>query len=60
MKAKVTKAFPGRPDDEVMTRTIQENEIIDGDLADVAVANKWASRVSENTETTAKKKQSGK
>ncbi|MDI6834514.1 MAG: hypothetical protein QMD99_02220 [Rhizobiaceae bacterium] len=42
MKAKVVKAFPGRPDKETMTRTIAVDEIIDGELADVAIREKWA------------------
>ena len=42
MKATVTKAFPGRPDNEVMTREIKVGEIIDGDLAAVAIKEKWA------------------
>lgn len=42
MKAKVIKAFPGRPDNEISTREIKEGEIIDGDLADVAVSEGWA------------------
>lgn len=42
MKAEVKTAFPGRPDDETATRTIEVGEIIEGDLAQVAVDNKWA------------------
>ncbi|MCV0371080.1 hypothetical protein [Filomicrobium sp.] len=42
MRAKVTLAFPGRPDDEIMTRTIGEGEIVEGDLAVVAVREGWA------------------
>lgn len=45
MKAKVTTAFPGRPDDEVLTRTIAEGEEIEGDLARVACENKWAKEI---------------
>jgi len=44
MKATVTKAFPGRPDHEVMTREIKVGEIIDGDLAHVAIENNWAEK----------------
>ncbi|WP_037437148.1 hypothetical protein [Sinorhizobium fredii] len=42
MKAKVVKAFPGRPDHEAMTRTIEVGEEIEGELAAVAVREKWA------------------
>ena len=42
MKATVIKEFQGRPDGEAMTRTIKVGEILDGDLAAVAVAEKWA------------------
>lgn len=48
MKAKVKQAFPGRPDNEVRTRTIEAGEIIEGDLATVAVREKWAEEVAEN------------
>lgn len=37
MKATVTKAFPGRPDNEALSRTITVGETIFGDLASVAV-----------------------
>lgn len=47
MKAKVTTAFPGRPDNEIRTRTIAEGEIIEGDLAEVAVREKWATEVKD-------------
>lgn len=47
MKATVVKAFPGRPDHEVMTRPIAVGEVIEGDLADVAVCNGWAEEVSD-------------
>ncbi|MDW9877331.1 hypothetical protein GOA90_08750 [Sinorhizobium meliloti] len=42
MKAKVVKAFPGRPDHEALTRTIEVGEEIEGELAVVAVREKWA------------------
>lgn len=61
MKAKVTWAFPGRPDDEAMPRTIHQNEIIEGDLAAVAVKEGWARKVPDNVAVTAaKKKRAGK
>jgi hypothetical protein len=42
MKAIVTAEFPGRPDHEVVSRTIAVGETITGDLAKVAVENGWA------------------
>lgn len=51
MKAKVTKAFPGRPDKEAQTRRIEVGETITGDLASVAVGQGWA----ENCEAKPKK-----
>ncbi|KPF47074.1 hypothetical protein [Rhizobium sp. AAP43] len=45
MEAKVTKSFPGRPDDEVMTRQFEVGDIVKGDLARVAVENGWAEEV---------------
>lgn len=44
MHAKVTKEFPGRPDDEIKTRIIEVDEIITGDLAKVAIREKWAKK----------------
>lgn len=51
MHAKVTVEFPGRPDDEVVSRLIQVGEVIRGDLARVAVVNKWAREVPPNTKS---------
>lgn len=45
MQAKVTKEFAGRPDSEALSRTIKVGEIITGDLATVAVREKWAEPV---------------
>lgn len=42
MKAIVTCQFSGRPDKDVFSRIIKVGEVIDGDLAMVAVANGWA------------------
>jgi hypothetical protein len=42
MFAKVTKEFQGRPDSEPLARTIAEGEIVSGDLAKVAIAQKCA------------------
>lgn len=47
MAAKVTKEFPGRPDHESAVRQIKVGEIIHGELAAVAVAQKWAEEVKE-------------
>jgi hypothetical protein len=48
MFAKVTKAFQGRPDNEPLSRTIPEGEVISGDLARVAVEQKVAKEVPPN------------
>lgn len=48
MHAKVTVAFPGRIDGEVMPRQIEVGEVIGGDLAVVAVREKWAKEVPPN------------
>jgi len=45
MKAIVTKAFVGRPDDEIVARNIATGEVLTGDLADVALREKWAEPV---------------
>lgn len=45
MEARVTKGFPGRPDDEVMTRQFEVGDIVKGDLARVAVENEWAEEI---------------
>jgi len=47
MKAKVIKEFPGRPDHEALTRTIEVGETVEGDLAAVAVREKWAEEIEE-------------
>lgn len=47
MKAKVTKAFPGRPDNEAAVRTIDVGETVHGELAAVAVREKWADEVKD-------------
>ncbi|WP_210265231.1 hypothetical protein [Ensifer canadensis] len=56
MKAIVVKAFPGRPDNEVVTRTIDVDEVIDGDLAAVAIREKWAKPYRDPAEIEAKAK----
>lgn len=66
MKAIVTKQFPGRPDNEVMTRQIEVGEEISGSLAEVAVSEGWAeeagaiSRKSSPKKAKAAKSDSGK
>lgn len=50
MKAKVTKEFPGRPDDEPLARTIVEGEVIFGDLARVAIEIGFAEEVKEGAD----------
>jgi hypothetical protein len=42
MQAKVTQEFAGRPDGEALSRTIKVDEVISGDLAAVAIREKWA------------------
>jgi hypothetical protein len=49
MKAKVTKEFAGRPDGEALSRAVQVGEVISGDLAAVAVSEKWAEEVGAET-----------
>lgn len=64
MKAKVTKEFAGRPDGEVLTRTLTEGEIIEGDLAEVAIGLGWAKPAEEasakETNAPARTKKAGK
>jgi len=48
MKAKVIKEFPGRPDHEALTRTITVGEIVEGELAAVAVREEWAVEEAED------------
>ena len=45
MQAKVTTEFAGRPDGEALSRTVKVGEIITGDLAAVAIREKWAEEV---------------
>jgi hypothetical protein len=41
MRVKVTTAFPGRPDHEPLSRQIAVGEVVDGELAAVALQEKW-------------------
>lgn len=54
MFAKVTTEFPGKPDNEVLSRAIAVGETISGSLAAVAVANKWAEEVPPSGSTATK------
>jgi hypothetical protein len=47
MKAKVTCEFKGRPDEASQVRTIKKGETITGDLARVAVEEKWATEIKD-------------
>lgn len=47
MRAKVTQAFSGAPDGDPRTRLIREDEIIEGELAAVAVREGWAEELPE-------------
>jgi hypothetical protein len=48
MFAKVTVEFPGKPDNEVVSRLVKVGEVINGDLAVVAVGQGWAVEVPPN------------
>ena len=56
MKAIVTNQFPGRPDNEVMTRQIEVGEEIAGSLAEVAVSEGWAKEVGAGARKSSAKK----
>ena len=45
MKAKVTQSFVGRRDDATVSETFKEGDIVEGDLATVAVAMKNAEEI---------------
>lgn len=53
MKATVTQEFAGRPDNEPLSRIVKVGEIITGDLATVAVREKWATTDEPAEETAA-------
>lgn len=42
MKARVTKPFVGAPDGALYPRPFEVSELVEGDLARVAVAEGWA------------------
>lgn len=56
MKAKVTKPFSGRPDSEAATRTIAKDEVIEGELATVAVEQGWARAIDDRAAAEADRK----
>jgi len=60
MRAKVTKEFKGRRDHESVTRTIAVGEEIDGDLAKVAVREKWAEEIREKADKSARSETAAK
>lgn len=41
-RATVTVAFPGLPDGESQVRNFEPGDLVEGDLADVAIAEDWA------------------
>lgn len=49
MFARVTTAFSGKPDGEVLARQVAAGEVISGDLAAVAVRAGWAKEVPPNS-----------
>jgi hypothetical protein len=56
LKAIVTQEFPGRPDSESLPRTIKVGETVTGDLARVAIENKWAEEDTGSTAAAAQPK----
>lgn len=46
-QAKVTEPFIGRADGEAQSRTFEKDEVISGDLADVAISQRKAVEISE-------------
>jgi len=60
MKAIVTKAFPGRPDDQAHVCEFVPGDEVFGELAEVAVRNGWAKEQGEETVSPAKPKGKGR
>lgn len=56
LKVKVTKPFHGRQDGEASARLVAFGDVIEGDLARVALENKWAEEVKEPSRPTPKGK----
>jgi hypothetical protein len=55
MKAITTVEFKGVPDNEVQAKTFKVDDPVSGDLAVVAVREKWATEVKENKQHTKEK-----
>ena len=53
MKAKVTHEFRGCRDGDPIVRTIAVGDIVEGDLAAVAVREKWADELTDDDDDTA-------
>lgn len=47
MKATVTTETNARPDGEPLPRAVKVGEVIEGDLAAVAVRDKWAEEIAD-------------
>lgn len=45
MKARVTKPFVGAPDGALYPRLFEVSELVEGDLARVAITERWAEAV---------------
>lgn len=56
MKATVIKEFPGAPDGAIYPKTFVPGDVVEGDLARVAVENGWAK---EGTQDATKKPADG-
>lgn len=46
-RAYVVEEFDGRPDDEPQVRKVKEDEVISGDLAEIAVKEGWAKMMTD-------------
>lgn len=55
-QAKVVKPFKGAPDGEVYPVEFKEGDVVRGDLARVAIENKWAKEISEKPERKSREK----
>ncbi len=51
IKAEVIKEFAGRPDKAAVAKVFSPGDMIEGDLAAVAVANGWAKQLAEQSKT---------
>jgi len=50
MRAKATKVFNGRPDDEPLTRRFRPGDVVTGELAQVAVREGFAEAIPDEPE----------